>query len=99
MRRQYYIHYYKNFGNTYDLIYADTEDDLTLIPEDAERITRKEAEAFCSRENYRRKCDPSFSGFADNMIYPVGLDSYKRSDIYNDHRFYRNGYIWERSAV
>ena len=99
MRRQYYVHYYKDFGNTYDLIYADAEDDLTLIPEGAQRITRKEAETLCSMENYRRKYDQSFSGFADNMIYPVGLDSYGRCDIYNDHRFYRSGYIWERSAV
>ena len=99
MRRQYYAHYYKGFGNTYSLMYADTENDLTLIPEDAEHITRKEAESLCARENYRRKHDSSFSGFADNMIYPVGLDSYERCDIYNDHRFYRSGYVWERSAV
>lgn len=99
MRRQYFVNYYKSFCNTYDLLYADTEDDLKQIPEEAERITRKKAESLCSEENYRRKYDPSFSGFADNMIYPVGLDTYDRCDIYNDHRFYKSGYIWERRAI
>lgn len=99
MRRQYFVNYYKSFSNTYDLLYADTEDDLKQIPEEAERITRKKAESLCFAENYRRKYDPSFSGFADNMIYPVGLDTYDRCDIYNDHRFYKSGYIWERRAI
>ena len=96
MRRQYFAHYYKGFGNTYSLMYADTEEDLKLIPEDAERITRKEAESLCARENYRRKYDSSFSGYADNIIYPVGMEIEDRYNIYNSNRYYKDGYIVER---
>lgn len=96
MRRQYFTHYYKGFGNTYSLMYADTEEDLKLIHEDAERITRKEAESLCARENYRRKYDSSFSGYADNMIYPVGMDMEDRYNIYNSNRYYKDGYIVEK---
>ena len=45
MRRQYFAHYYKNFSNTYNLMYADTKEELKLVPEDAKRITRKKAES------------------------------------------------------
>ena len=96
MRRRYFAHYYKNFGNTYSLMYADTEEDLKLIPEDAEQITRKEAEALASAENYRRKRDQSCSGFADNAIYPVGMTQEEMLDLPNSRKYYKEKYIWER---
>ena len=96
MRRQYFAHYYKDFGNTYNLLYADTEDELKMIPEDAERITRKEAESLASMENYRRKYDGSFSGFADNAIYPVTMTQEEMWDLPNSRKYYKDKYIWER---
>jgi len=96
MRRQYFAHYYKDFGNTYSLVYADTEDELKMIPEDAERITRKEAESLASRENYRRKYDSSCSGYADNAIYPVTMTQEEMWDLYNSRKYVKKGYIWER---
>lgn len=96
MRRQYFAHYYKDFGNTYNLLYADTEDELKMIPEDAERITRKEAESLASRENYRRKYDGSFSGFADNAVYPVTMTQEEIWDLPNSRKYYKDKYIWER---
>lgn len=95
MRRQFFVHY-ANFSNTYDLMYADTQEDLDLLPQGAERITRKEAERLCAEENRRRKYDSGFSGFADNTIYPVGMTSEERMDIMNDRRYFKKGYIWER---
>ena len=95
MRRQFFVHY-ANFSNTYDLMYADTQEDLDLLPVGAERITRKEAERLCAEENHRRKYDSSFSGFADNAIYPVGMTSEERMDIMNDRRYFKKGYLWER---
>lgn len=95
MRRQFFV-LYANFSNTYDLMYADTQGDLKLLPVGAERITRKEAERLCAEENYRRKHDSSFSGFADNVIYPVGMTSDERMNIVNDRRYRKSGYIWER---
>lgn len=96
MRRQYFAHYYKNFGNTYNLIYADTEEELKLVPEGAEHVTRKQAESLAAEENYRRRTDRDFSGFADNMIYPVSISQEDKWDIYNLRRYYKNKYIWER---
>lgn len=97
MRRQYFVHYYKRFANAYNLFYADTEEDLKLVPEDAERITRKKAESLAADENYRRRTDRSFSGFADNAVYPVGMTE---RDIYNLEQeigFHKVGYVWERN--
>ena len=96
MRRQYFVHYYKDFGNTYNLLYADTGEELKMVPEDAERITRKEAESLASRENYRRKYDESFSGFADNAIYPVTMTQEEIWDLPNSRKYYKDKYIWER---
>lgn len=100
MRRQYFAHYYKRFGNTYNLLYADTQEELKMIPEDAERITRKEAEALCAQENYRRKYDRSMSGYADSMIYPVSMTEMEQMYLHEDgsgrSKYYKNGYIWEK---
>jgi len=97
MRRQFFVHY-ANFSNTYDLMYADTQEDLDLLPVGAERITRKEAESLCAEENRRRKYNGNFSGYADNVIYPVSMTSDERMDIVNDRRYRKSGYIWERRA-
>lgn len=40
MKRAYYAHYYRNFGNTYNLYWAP---DGEAVPESWERITRKAA--------------------------------------------------------
>ena len=107
MRRQYFVIYNKGFANSYDLVYAETEEDLKLVPVKAERITRKEAEALCAAENSRRKTDQSFSGFADNCIYPVSVvyaleptdsDDYIDIKMGNSRKYVKNGYIWERRA-
>ena len=42
--------------------------------ENAERITRREAEQLCRRENERRKYEQSFSGYASNVITPAAGD-------------------------
>ena len=96
MRRQYFAHYYRDFGNTYNLMYTDTKEELKLVPEDAERITRKKAESLCADENRRRKTDSSCSGFADNMIYPINISNEECWNIYNNKHYYKNKYIWER---
>lgn len=76
------------FANEYGLYWAEPGD---KIPESCERITRKEAEAACKAENARRKSNGSFSGYADNAIYPICC--------FNDNRMRDNttkvGYIAE----
>lgn len=94
MRRQYFIHYYRDFCNTYNLLYADTEDDLKLIPKDAERITRKEAEGYARDEKQRQRHDHNFSGFADSAIFPVNADP--DYDWRNGRKYQLNGLIWEK---
>lgn len=96
MGRQYFVHYYRDFGNAYDLLYADTENELNLIPDEAEHITRKEAEALAAAENYRRKYDRNFSGYADNAIYPVTMNEEDKMHLANSDKYYKSGYVWER---
>lgn len=91
MRRQYFVHYYKDFGNTYNLLYADTEEALKAVPAGAERITRKKAESLAADENRRRKFGP---GYASNAIWPA--DETEEEEIFWDKHFEKVGYIMER---
>ncbi len=72
--KKYYIHYTLDFGNTYELLYCECEADYAALPDDAKRITRREAEQYCRAENKRRRDDPMFSGFATNQILPAAGD-------------------------
>lgn len=64
----YYVHYWSNFGNTYRLYYAPAGEP---VPDEWERITRKDAIKLCTDERYRRRTDPAFSGYADEYIFPA----------------------------
>lgn len=90
MRKKYYVEYYKRFANTYNLYYAETSEQVKVAEKAGlERITRKEAEKLCVDENYRRKNDHDFSGYADNVIYPIDYNG----DWINDKRVYKDGYM------
>ena len=95
MKKQYFVHRYNNFGNTYNLYWADSPEMIAALPEDAERISRKEAIRLCREERYRRKHDPSFSGYATDTIFPA--DYPDDQDIRSDKRFYLvDGFIWDK---
>ena len=83
-----------DFGNVYALFWADGPEMEKLLPEGAERITRKEAERLAAAENYRKKYEKSASGYADNAIFPAGT----RWDFCpeSDPRYRKIGYIWEK---
>ena len=72
--KKYYIHFTRDFGNTYDLYYCECPEDYAALPSDARQITRREAERYCRDENERRRSDPMFSGYATNKIYPAADD-------------------------
>lgn len=74
MKKQYFVSYYRDFANTYTLLYAECPEDFAALPENAERITRREAEQLCRRENERRKYDQSSSGYASTIIVPAAGD-------------------------
>lgn len=91
--KRYYVKYYLNFSNTYNLAYAETEAEEKQAKEQGyERITRKEAERLCAQENQRRKDDPAFAYSADTVILPIGYDD----DWRNDRHMALDGYIVER---
>ena len=92
--RKYFINYWADYGNTYNLAYTDTDAQAAEAEASGwERITRKQAESKCADENRARKTDPAFSGYADNMIYPYGYDC----DWQNDRRAEKVGCIIELS--
>lgn len=74
MKKQYFVHYPRGFANEYSLYYAETPADLAALPKGAERITRREAFALCTRERRARNENPSFAGYADAYIYPAAWD-------------------------
>ena len=85
---------YGRFSNEYALYWADSSEMEKLLPQGAERISRKEAERLAAAENYRRKYTPSSAGYADSAIYPAG----KHWDFCPecDCQYVKHGYIWER---
>lgn len=89
--KKYYVKYWNNFGNCYRLHYAETGEEAVLLEnDDFSRITRAEALRLCVQENDRRKRGPAFSGFADNLIFPVNCPD----NWINDWRHYfRDGYF------
>lgn len=97
MKKQYYL-WYGDFGNVYNLYWAETAEQIKLAKESGyTRITRRQAEKLCAEENNRRKYDGNFSGYADNLIFPVDCDEYER-DLLNNRSLYVDGYIVNRKA-
>ncbi len=90
--KKFYVKYF-GFANVYSLAYAETEaEEKQAADRGYERVTRKEAERLCAMENKRRKDDPSFAYYADNVVLPIGYDE----DWPNDRRMTLSGYIVER---
>lgn len=87
-----------SFANVYNLFWTDNKEmeERTRIADRAEPISRKEAERLCAEENSRRKYDPNFSGFADNMIYPADYEPDNDGDLYSSCGHWKNGHIWEK---
>lgn len=71
--KKYYVSYPRDFANEYSLVWADDEHP---IPDDCgwKHITRKEAVRLAAAEADRRKTDGSFSGYADEYIFPWFID-------------------------
>ena len=100
--RKYYEINTDDFGNTYDLVYVETEEEekrlLAAYEFDADgtvcarRITRKQAINECIAENQRRQEDESSSGYADNTIHPFGKTA---AECEHDDDYELNEYIWE----
>lgn len=69
--RKYYIRQ-GNFGNQYDLAYAETSEQCSMLEAIGfTRESRKFAEYDARAERDRRKYDQAFSGYADDVIYPA----------------------------
>lgn len=99
--KKFYINYYRNFGNTFNLCYCNTEEEeRAAVSAGFERITRKEAERKCAEEKNARKFDPAFSGYGDTEIVPWSYlsQSRKADDLIlpEDVGLRLNGYIWEK---
>lgn len=90
--RKYWVYYWRNFGNTYRLWYTENSDEEKLLPETAERITRKKALQLAREESDRQKFDEAFAYNADSEIYPISC----AGDIVNDPHYQCGGRIWER---
>lgn len=69
MKKAYYVEYYRDFGNTYNLYWLPEREPA---PAELERIAYKKAVDLCKQERDRRKYDQAFSGYADAWIWPYG---------------------------
>lgn len=96
MKKKYYV-WYGNFGNVYNLYWAETAEQIKLAKESGyTRITRRQAEKLCAEENNRRNHDSYFSGYADNLIYPIDYEGiHAKWDLSNQRGVVQNGYVVE----
>ena len=92
--KRYYVHYYRDFGNTYALYWADSPEMEAHLPDGAEQITRARAIELAQAERDRRRYDAAFSGYASAAIYPADMPT--DDDPHNQRRYELRGYIWER---
>jgi len=92
MKKAYFIARGK-FDNEYSLYYTETpEEEKQAEIDGCERITRKEAIAYCVAERRRRKNDPAFAYYANTHVWPYA----KRDNfMYNDQHRDDSGYIIE----
>ena len=103
MTKRIYFIRWGQFRNQYDLAWADTDEDKTLLSRIGfSRTSRKEAERLAREERWRRVFDQAFSGYADNAVYPAGYYSAKVQNGPSDprnwldrNRYELKGVIWE----
>lgn len=96
MKKYYVCH--GDFGNVYSLYWAETAEQIKMAKEYGyTRITRREAEKLCAEENDRRNYDSNFSGYADNLIYPIDYDGeHAKWDLFNQRgAVFQDGYVVE----
>ena len=98
MKKTYFIRY-GNFGNVYDLAWADNESDREdLVSIGFDKCSRKWAERQARAEIDRQHFNPQFSGYADRAIYPAQYYT-NQSDETCETWLWRNfelkGVIWE----
>ena len=80
-----------DFANQYFLEYTRTPQQAIKAKEEGfEQITRKEAERLCRAERDRAKYDQAFSGYADDRIWPFGID---REIVYGSRYYTEPGYV------
>lgn len=68
--KKYYVNYYLNFANTYNIISVESENDKKIFStlEGYERISLKKAKKLITREKEQRKNNPAFSHYAPIKI-------------------------------
>lgn len=89
--RKYWVQYWKSFANTYNLFYTENPEEESMLPGNAERITRKKALQLAREESDRRKFDGAFAYYAPETIAPLSVE-----DIVNNSHYQLIGRIWER---
>lgn len=92
MKTSYYVEYWHNFSNTYNLWHAPSG---WPVPEDWQRITRRRAERLAAAERRARKVDPAFSGYASAYVLPADAAEDDTCDIvaaaYDGRKYYFDG--------
>lgn len=79
------------FSNEYSLCYTvSPEQEAEAVRQGWERTTRKEAERLCRMERDRSRFDSAFSGYADDRIWPFGID---RAVVHGSKYWMEPGYV------
>lgn len=90
--KKYYINYYNDFGNTFDLCWVDTkEDEKAAIAKGYKRITRKEAIRKCVNSREEKRVNGYCYGSCEILNFNIAENlDINISDLWTD-----DGYIYE----
>lgn len=99
--KQYFIRYYRDFENTYDLCWAETQQQLSVINHDGgwKRIPCKRAIRLCIEERDRRKHDKQNSGYAPIYIFSINHQICDYRNGTTDGYSARDGYVMEQNTI
>ena len=93
MKRKYWVHYYKDFSNTYELYWTNSPEMEEMLPDDSQQITRKKALEMARENAFREKYDSGFA-MGSSHIYPA--DAPADDYLGNYGYFLEHGRIWTR---
>lgn len=99
-KKLYFIRYWRDFANTFNLAWADNDDDREWLASNGfEQCTRKYAETKARNERYARKFDQAFSGYGDDAVFPTKywrlIEDEKDAQTWLYDRCELEGLIWE----
>lgn len=94
MKKKYWVHYYKDFSNTYELYWTNSPEMEEMLPDNSQQITRKKALEMARENAWREKYDSGFA-MGSSHIYPADAPTDDHLENYGYSLEYGRIYVKE----